>query len=97
MADTESLNHVLGVAAAYWTIGLVAVTLVTLYLILRSGRSYSVHDTEAHAVEYAGLIKEGHGGLTAFLWVSYVLMAVWTVLYFAQHASEFSIMVTGMG
>lgn len=63
-----------------------------LALFLRSGRGYSVHDTEAHATDYAKNIKEGHGGMTAFLWLLYGTMFIWTIVYFAQHASDFRIL-----
>jgi hypothetical protein len=69
----------------------VAVSIVILtWLALRSGHGYSVHDTEAHAVNYADEIKEGHGGMTLFLWLSFTAIIVWTIVYLVQHASEFS-------
>ena len=92
MPSTDSLNQVLGVAGTCWTVVLVAATIVLLYLILRSGHGYSVEDTEAHATEYAGVIKEGHGGMTAFLWIAYAAMALWTIAYLVQHADEFGIL-----
>ena len=68
----------------------VAVSVVILtWLILRSGHGYSVHDTEAHSTNYADVIKEGHGGLTLFLWVSFITITIWTIVYLVQHASEF--------
>lgn len=70
----------------------VAVSVVILtWLILRSGHGYSVHDTEAHSTNYADIIKEGHGGLTLFLWLSFLAIIVWTVVYLVQHWSEFSV------
>jgi hypothetical protein len=70
----------------------VAVSVVILtWLILRSGQGYSVHDTEAHSTNYADIIKEGHGGLTLFLWLSFLAIIVWTVVYLMQHWSEFSV------
>jgi hypothetical protein len=68
----------------------VSVSVIT-WLILRSGHGYSVHDTEAHATNYANEIKEGHGGLTLFLWVSFTVILIWTIVYLVQHASEFSV------
>lgn len=68
----------------------VAVSVVILtWLVLRSGSSYSVHDTEKHATKYADVIKEGHGGLTLFLWVSFTAIFIWTIVYLVQHAGEF--------
>jgi hypothetical protein len=70
----------------------VAVSVVILtWLILRSGRGYSVHDTEAHAISYADDIREGHGGLTLFLVLSFLAIIIWCIVYFVQHASEFSV------
>ena len=70
----------------------VAVSVVILtWLALRSGHGYSVHDTEAHATNYADSIKEGHGGLTLFLGLSFLAIIIWTIVYLVQHAGEFSV------
>ncbi len=66
-------------------------TVVFIWLALRSGHRYSVHDTEAHSTSYADVIKEGHGGLTLFLWVSFIVIFVWMIVYLVQHWSEFSV------
>ncbi len=63
---------------------------VLAWLWLRGGHKYSVHDTEAHAEEYAGTIKEGHGGMTGFLWVTFIAIAAWSIFYLVKHWSEFS-------
>ena len=86
-----SLNTYLGNLSYYVTLGFIAVVVLLLALILRSGHNYSVHDTESHATNYADVIKEGHGGMTAFLWLLYAVMFVWTIYYFVQHAGEFAI------
>ena len=91
MPAGPSLNSILGADALYWTLTIIAAFLLMLILLLRSGRGYSVKDTEAHASDYAGVIKEGHGGMTAFLWVLFSFMFVWTIAYFALHADEFGI------
>jgi hypothetical protein len=75
----------------YLLLGVIAAFVVLIYLALRSGHGYSVHDTEAHATEYAETIKEGHGRMTAFLWVCYIAILVWTIVYLFEHSSEFSI------
>ena len=76
----------------------VAVSVVILtWLILRSGHGYSIHDTEAHSVNYANVIKEGHGGLTLFLWISFITILIWTIVYLVQHASEFSVILNVEG
>jgi hypothetical protein len=63
---------------------------IITWLVLRSGKNYSVNDTEAHSTNYADVIKEGHGGLTMFLWVSFTVILIWTVVYLVQHWSEFA-------
>ena len=63
---------------------------IIVWLVLRSGKNYSVNDTEAHSTSYADVIKEGHGGLTVFLWVSFTAILIWTVVYLIQHWSEFT-------
>jgi len=95
MPAAPSLNFTLGLDALYWTLTLIFAVVVTVFLIIRSGHGYSVHDTEAHAADYAGVIKEGHGGLTALLWIFYIFMFTWTIIYFVQHAGEFAILFAG--
>ena len=81
---------------AWMVLAVIVSYVVMLILIVMSGRGYSVHDTEAHAIDYGRVIKEGHGGLTAFLWVGYVLTLIWTIAYFALHWVEFDIMFAAM-
>jgi hypothetical protein len=80
----------------FWlTLVIIAALGVAIWLGLRSGRNYSVHDTEAQSSDYANDIKEGHGGLTAFLWVSFGAILVWTIVYLIQHGSEFGVLFGG--
>ncbi len=76
----------------YFVLAFVVCFVIVVWLVLRSGRNYSVNDTEAHSTNYADVIKEGHGGLTMFLWVSFALILIWTIVYLVQHWSEFSMM-----
>lgn len=75
--------------AAWVAIGSLIGAVVFLWLALISGRGYTVEDTEAHASDYAEVIKEGHGGMTAFLWVSFISLFAWTIYYFFVHWEEF--------
>ncbi|NLI54655.1 MAG: hypothetical protein GX417_10115 [Clostridiales bacterium] len=80
----------------FWTsfwIFLVSIVLITLFIWLfaRGKKSYSVDDTESHAESYANVIKEGHGGMTAFLWVSFALIFSWTVYYVVVNWSQFKV------
>jgi hypothetical protein len=75
----------------YLVIAVAVSVIILTWLALRSGHGYSVHDTEAHSTNYADVIKEGHGGLTLFLWVSFITIVVWTIVYLVQHWSEFSV------
>lgn len=84
-------NHVPSVF--FWlTLVIIAALGVTVWLSLRSGRNYSVDDTEAHSANYANVIKEGHGGLTAFLLVSFGVILIWTLIYLVLHWSEFGVL-----
>jgi hypothetical protein len=75
---------------SFWiVIGSVIGAVFFLWLALRSGRGYTVEDTEAHASEYGEVIKEGHGGMTAFLWVTFSAFFIWTVVYFVINWEEF--------
>ena len=87
----DSVNFILGLDSLYYTLMIIFAFLVSLILLLRSGHGYSVHDTKAHSSDYAGQIKEGHGGMTAFLWVFFIFMFIWTIVYFVLHSGEFAI------
>jgi hypothetical protein len=73
----------------YLVVAIAIASVITTWLVLRSGKNYSVNDTEAHSTSYADEIKEGHGGITIFLWVSFAVILVWTIVYLVQHWNEF--------
>jgi hypothetical protein len=77
--------------AFYITLLSIAAVVVLAALLLWSGKGYSVRDAQSHAEDYAGVIKEGHGGVTVFLWVLFAVILIWTVVYFVLHAGEFAI------
>jgi hypothetical protein len=87
LTDLSNIN----VYAFYITLFFIAATVVLAVLLLRSGKGYSVKDTQAHAEDYAGEIKEGHGGLPLFLWILFSVMIIWTIFYFIMHSGEFGI------
>jgi hypothetical protein len=87
LTDLSNINTF----AFYITLFCIAAMAVLIILLLRSGKGYSVRDAESHAEDYAGEIKEGHGGLPAFLWLLFSVIAIWTVVYFIMHAGEFAI------
>jgi hypothetical protein len=75
---------------AFW-IALASLTfaVVMLWLIVVGNGRLSAEGLEAHSEGFAGVIREGHGGMTVFLWVSFALLILWTVYYFAAHAQQF--------
>lgn len=90
LTDFSNVNTI----AFYVTLGFIAGVVVLMVLLLRSGKGYSVEDTEAHATEFAGHVKEGHGGITAFLWLLFIGVFIWTIVYFVMHWSEFAVITT---
>ena len=76
---------------ALFTLLIIGAVSLLGYLAARSGNGYSVADTRAHAEKFSGLVEEGHGGMTAFCWVTIGAILVWSVVYFAMHWSEFSV------
>lgn len=63
-----------------------------LALALRSGDAYSPHDAEEHATEFGGGMREAHGPVTAFLWLTYAVVLIFSVIYTIVHWSDFSMM-----
>lgn len=71
----------------------VAACSVFIWLFAMGNRKYSVNDTESHAETYANVIKEGHGGMTPFLWVSFAAILAWTVYYTIANWSQFAVIL----
>lgn len=78
--------------SVWLTFIVLASLILTEVLLLLTGRGYSVEDTEAHASDYAEQVKEGHGGMNAFLWLSFLAMFIFAIVYFVQHWHEFQIL-----
>jgi hypothetical protein len=75
---------------AFWiTITSIIVTVFFLWLFIMGGQKYSVEDTEAHSEGFGGVIREGHGSMTIFLWVSFAALFIWTIYYFIRSWEQF--------
>lgn len=68
-----------------------------LALAIRSGDRYSVHDAEEHATAYGGSAREAHGPVTAFLWVCYAAVLVFTIGYSIAHRGDVVELFSMMG
>ena len=80
---------------AFWIAAASLVFSVVMLWLLVAGNGRSrAGDPEAHAEGFAGVVREGHGGMTAFLWVSFALLILWTVYYFVAHAQQFLVIFT---
>jgi hypothetical protein len=62
-----------------------------LLILLISGSRYSSADAEKHATDYAGVIREGHGPVTVFLWTIYIGLSAWMIVYLVLHWHEFAV------
>ncbi len=78
------------VRLAWLTVLIIALTMLLTYLATRSGRGYSPERTKEDADDFGGAVQEGHGGMTAFLWLSFVAIVVWSVVYLVMHWNEFA-------
>lgn len=87
LTDFSNVNTI----AFYITLLFIASVVALTILLLRSGKGYSVRDTQSHAEDYAGEIKEGHGGLPLILWILFGVILAWTIYYFIVHVAEFGI------
>ena len=79
---------------SFWIVlASIAGIVLFLCLFIIGGSKYSIHDTEAHAEQYGNIIKEGHGGMTSFLWVSFIALAGWMIYYFIINSQQFLIIL----
>jgi hypothetical protein len=83
---------------AFWiaVVSLVFSAVMIWLIVVGNGRSRE-EGSEAHAEGFAGVVREGHGGMTIFLWVSFALLVLWTVYYFVAHAQQFLVIFTSNG
>ena len=80
---------------SFWAVVISIIgSVVFLWLALLSGSRYSVEDTEAHSSDYGEVIKEGHGGMTVFLWISFAGLFIWTIVYFVLNWEQFLVIFT---
>jgi hypothetical protein len=87
LTDLSDLN----VWTFYLVLVCIAAFVILLVLLLRSGKGYSEHHSEADAVEFAGKVKESHGRMTVFLWITFGIIFVCTTGYLVIHWREFII------
>ena len=76
---------------AYFVVLIIAIVAFLTYLAIRAGHGYSVEDTQAHAEKFANTVGEGHGGLTAFVWIPCVAILIWSVVYLIIHWQQFAV------
>jgi uncharacterized membrane protein len=73
-------------------VGLAILTagVILMFLMVRSSDEFTVEETEHNSDEFAGVIRDSHGPVTSWLWVAYIVIAVWAIAYLIQHAAEFA-------
>jgi hypothetical protein len=75
---------------AYISLAIVAAAVILMWLMVRSSDEFTVEETEKNSDDFAGVIRDSHGPVTRWLWVAYIVMAVWAIAYLIQHAAEFA-------
>jgi hypothetical protein len=75
----------------YFVVLIIAIVAFLTYLAIRAGHGYSVNDTKAHAEKFANAVEEGHGGITAFVWVPCGAILIWSVIYLIMHWQQFAV------
>ena len=83
---------------SFWIFAVsLAFIVIFIWLFVKGKKNYSVEDAESHAEDYGEVIKEGHGGMTIFLWTSFILIFGWTVYYFIVNWSQFFVITALRG
>lgn len=73
----------------YITVIIIAAFVVSISLMVKSSGEFSPEEVEEEADTFAGDIRDSHGPITTFLWVSYAGLAIWAIIYFYLHFNEF--------
>jgi len=60
-----------------------------LRLLGNCSDDFTVEETEKNSDDFAGVIKDSHGHIPRWLWVTYFGLVIWAVAYLLQHISEF--------
>jgi hypothetical protein len=74
---------------AYLTAGIIAAGVILMYLMVKSSDEFTVEETEKNSDDFAGVIKDSHGPVPTWLWVTYFALVIWVLAYLVQHISEF--------
>jgi hypothetical protein len=74
---------------AYIAIGIIAAGVILMWLMVRSSDEFTVEETEHNSDDFAGVIRDSHGPVTTWLWVAYIVIAIWAIAYLIQHIAEF--------
>lgn len=72
------------------TLIIIACGFVATLLSLYSGETYSNERVDNENEDYANTIKESRGPVSAFLWVCYLAIALFSFIYLVQHWQEFT-------
>jgi len=92
LANIASIVYIVLVDPTFVYIGLAILTagVILMYLMVRSSDEFTVEETEHNSDDFAGVIRDSHGPVTSWLWVAYIVIAVWAIAYLVQHAAEFA-------
>jgi hypothetical protein len=92
LGNMEAIVCIVLVDPTYMYMGLaiLAAGAILVYLMVKSSDEFTVEETEHNSDDFAGVIRDSHGPVTTWLWVAYIVMAVWAIAYLIQHAAEFA-------
>jgi hypothetical protein len=84
--------YIVQVNPTYVYLGLIvlSVGVILMYLMVRGSDEFTVEETEHNSDEFAGVIRDSHGPIPRWLWIAYVVIAIWAIAYLIQHAAEFA-------
>jgi hypothetical protein len=75
---------------AYISLAIIAAAAILMYLLVKSSNEFTVEETEKNSDDFGGVIRDSHGPVTTWLWVAYIVIAVWAIAYLIQHSGEFT-------
>jgi hypothetical protein len=76
--------------SSLWAFGIILTSIVIfIWLFVIGGIKHDVDEIEMHAEDFGGVVSEGYGKSTIYLWLSEAVILLWIVYYLTINWQQF--------